>query len=92
MFQPVYVRSAVGQEGQLRPDLIHQVQIQLHKPDFFAFFHLGHNPPPGICDDGVAPGMVAGLHVSGRRGGDAEHLIVHRPLPEQQLPMGQWSC
>lgn len=84
----IQIRAPRRQQGQLAADGGDEGHVQLGNEGMFLLVALVEDIAPRGADDGVSPRMVGGIHIP--RGGTAhgEALLVHRPLTEEQLPMG----
>ena len=78
-------------DGDLLPDRVQMLEVNLCHDDVLRVLCLGHHLAPGADDGGVTPGHIRGLRVPGGAGGGHPHLVIKGPGPGQQLPVcGTW--
>ena len=90
--QFIDIPSPVLQKWQLFPDFFYLIQIQFHNLHVRLFFHFHEDFSPGVCGNGVAPGMIPGVQVSGGGSSDGVYLVIHGSLAEHQLPVKGPCC
>ena len=66
------------QKRQLLTDFFHLIQIQLHDLNSRFLVHLHEDFSPGICGNGMPPGMISCVHVPGWCGSDGVAILSWR--------------
>ena len=85
----VQIISLLEADGDLLPDRVKMLEVNLCHDDVLRVLSLGHDLTPGADNGGVAPGNIGGLHVPGGAGGGHPHLVINGPGPGQQLPVSR---
>ena len=85
----VQIISLLEADGDLFPDRVKMLEVNLCHDDVLRVLSLGHDLAPGTDNGGVAPGNIGGLRVPGGAGGGHPHLVIKGPGPGQQLPVSR---